>query len=95
VNEAPANAARFRVRGKVQGVFFRASTRNEAQRLGLRGHARNLPDGSVEVLAVGGGDAIAALERWLQHGPAHARVDEVMRSDAADAAEAGDGFVTA
>jgi acylphosphatase len=94
VNEASASAVRFRIRGKVQGVFFRASTRTEAQRLGLRGHARNLADGSVEVLAVGDEGAIAALERWLQHGPPNARVDEVARSDA-DAAEAGAGFVTA
>ena len=94
MSDPATRAARFRIRGKVQGVFFRASTRTEAQRLGLRGHARNLADGSVEVLAVGDDAAIAALERWLQHGPAHARVDEVARSEA-DAAEAGDGFVIA
>ena len=93
MSEAPASAARFRVTGKVQGVFFRASTRTEAQRLGLRGHARNLPDGSVEVLAVGDGNAIDALARWLQHGPPHARVDEVVRGEAA-ATEAGGAFVT-
>lgn len=70
-------AARFLVSGKVQGVFFRASTREQAQRLGLRGHARNLPDGRVEVLAVGEADAVDALARWLQHGPPQARVDAV------------------
>ena len=93
VGDPSTSAARFRIRGKVQGVFFRASTRTEAQRIGLRGYARNLADGSVEVLAVGGDEAIDALERWLQHGPPHARVDEVVRSEA-DAAQAGDGFAT-
>ena len=93
MSEASASAARFRVTGKVQGVFFRASTRTEAQRLGLRGHARNLPDGSVEVLAVGDGNAIDALARWLQHGPPQARVDEVVRGEAV-ATDAGGAFVT-
>jgi acylphosphatase len=68
---------RFLVRGKVQGVYFRHSTRLEANRLGLRGLARNLPDGSVEVLAQGTATAIGELRDWLHHGPAHARVDEV------------------
>ena len=72
-------AARFIVRGKVQGVWFRASTREQAERLGLRGHARNLADGSVEVIAVGDADAIDALERWLHVGPPLARVDSVLR----------------
>lgn len=69
--------ARFIVRGKVQGVWFRASTREQAQRLGLAGHARNLADGSVEVLAAGAADAVARLERWLHDGPPLARVDSV------------------
>ena len=73
-------ATRFIIRGRVQGVFFRASTREQAQRLGLRGHARNLPDGRVEVLAVGTDDAIQQLEQWLQHGPPSARVDHVERA---------------
>jgi len=77
-------AARFLVSGKVQGVFFRASTREQAQRLGLRGHARNLPDGRVEVLAAGEADAIDALAGWLQHGPPQARVDAVQREVATD-----------
>lgn len=70
-------AVRFIVRGKVQGVWFRAGTREVALRLGLAGHARNLADGSVDVLAVGEADAIAQLERWLQDGPPLARVDGV------------------
>jgi acylphosphatase len=64
------SAARFIVRGKVQGVWFRASTREQAARLGLDGHARNLGDGSVEVIAIGDAEALDALERWLHVGPA-------------------------
>lgn len=87
-------AARFLVRGRVQGVRFRIATRDEALRLGLRGHARNLADGSVEVLAAGDDAAIDALQRWLQRGPRLARVDEVARFDANAAAVAGAGFTT-
>ena len=58
-------ARRFTVHGRVQGVFFRDSTRREAQRLGINGHAVNLADGTVEVLAAGPADALAELERWL------------------------------
>ena len=83
---------RFLVRGRVQGVRFRAATRDEALRLGLSGHARNLADGSVEVLAAGEDASLAALQRWLQRGPPLARVDEVVRFEA-DAAGA-EGFVT-
>ena len=75
---------RFLVIGKVQGVYFRHSTRLEANRLGVRGLARNLPDGSVEVLAQGSQSAVQALRQWLHRGPAHARVDTVREYDAAD-----------
>ncbi len=85
------SAARFLVSGHVQGVFFRASTRDQAQRLGLRGYASNLPDGRVEVLAIGEADAIDALERWLQQGPPHAHVQSVVRE--ADADDGREGFV--
>ena len=77
-------AARFLVGGKVQGVWFRASTRDEALRLGLRGHARNLDDGRVEVLAIGDAAAIDALAEWLRHGPPLARVEQVERHPAGD-----------
>ncbi|MCB2264188.1 MAG: acylphosphatase [Candidatus Thiosymbion ectosymbiont of Robbea hypermnestra] len=62
------------VAGRVQGVFFRAATREQAQRLGLTGHARNLPDGRVEVLACGEPDAVAQLREWLRGGPPAAQV---------------------
>lgn len=84
--------ARFLVAGKVQGVCFRASTRDVAVEHGLRGYAMNLPDGRVEVLATGDPNAIEALARWLCHGPPMARVDAVERHPA-DPAEAGQAFV--
>jgi acylphosphatase len=68
---------RFFVFGKVQGVYFRHSARLEAGKLNIRGFARNLPDGSVEVLAQGATAAVEELRRWLGRGPAQARVDEV------------------
>ncbi len=83
------SAARFLVSGKVQGVFFRASTREQARALGLRGHARNLDAGRVEVLAVGDAASIDALAEWLQHGPPSARVDRVERAAAAEDDAAG------
>jgi len=63
--------------GKVQGVYFRHSTRLEARRLALGGYARNLPDGSVEVAAHGPAAAVEQLHRWLHRGPRDARVDAV------------------
>jgi acylphosphatase len=75
-------AATFTIRGKVQGVWFRASTRDQALRLGLGGHALNLPDGGVEVFAQGDADALAALEKWLWQGPPLARVEAVVKGEA-------------
>ena len=69
----------FHISGHVQGVSFRAGTRAQALRLRINGHARNLRDGRVEVIAQGDTDALAALESWLQHGPIGARVDAVER----------------
>lgn len=68
---------RCHVAGRVQGVFFRASAREEAQRLGLTGYARNLPDGRVEVLACGLADAVGELRDWLRRGPPQADVSGV------------------
>lgn len=76
-------AARFIVRGKVQGVYYRVSTRDHAIALGLVGAATNLSDGSVEVTAVGTGNALVELERWLWQGPPASRVVEVLREDVA------------
>ena len=68
---------RFRITGKVQGVYFRHSTRMEAERLALTGYARNLPDGSVEVVAQGSVGAVERLRHWLHQGPKLARVESV------------------
>ncbi len=62
------------VSGRVQGVFFRASTRDRARALGLAGRASNLPDGRVEVIASGREADLAALRRWLRNGPPQAEV---------------------
>jgi acylphosphatase len=74
-------SVRFIVTGRVQGVFYRASTREQALGLGLAGYAKNRSDGSVEVVACGAADALDALERWLRHGPPEARVETVSRED--------------
>ena len=63
------------VSGHVHGVFFRASTREQAQQLGVSGYARNLPDGRVEVMACGADDSVTALCAWLQSGPPQAHVN--------------------
>lgn len=85
-------AARFVVSGRVQGVFFRASTREQAVALGIDGHALNLPDGRVEVLAIGDAVALDELERWLWRGPSAARVDGVERFGLPE--QVGHGFRT-
>lgn len=74
-------ARRFLISGKVQGVFYRASTARVAEQLGVRGHAHNLPDGRVEVLAVGDGAALQALALWLAEGPPKAQVTGVVVHD--------------
>ena len=65
------------VTGRVQGVFFRASTQREAVRLGLTGYAINLADGSVEVLACGEASAVEQLRQWLRVGPPASRVTDI------------------
>ena len=74
-------AARFIVSGRVQGVMFRASAREQALALGLVGHALNLDDGRVEVLASGPPNAVDTLEQWLQNGPQAAEVTKVFREN--------------
>jgi acylphosphatase len=70
-------ARRCYVSGRVQGVFYRASTRQKATELGCSGYARNLPDGRVEVLAVGETQAVHSLLEWLWQGPPAAEVTAV------------------
>jgi acylphosphatase len=68
---------RAMVRGRVQGVCFRAETVAVGRRLGLVGYARNLPDGSVEVVARGAEASLAALIEFLHRGPSLAAVSAV------------------
>ena len=84
---------RFLVFGKVQGVYFRHSTRLEARRLLLRGSACNKHDGSVEVVAHGEAAAVDQLRAWLQRGPPDARVEEVRETAPPDAAALPEQFV--
>ena len=67
----------FTISGKVQGVWFRAGTREQALLLGLSGYAANLADGRVEVQAQGAAEAVARLEQWLWQGPVLATVDSM------------------
>jgi acylphosphatase len=65
------------VHGRVQGVSFRWNAREEARRLGLSGWVRNLPEGTVDVYAVGRDDALERFLAWLGTGPPGARVTRV------------------
>ena len=82
---------RLSASGTVQGVFFRASTRDEARRLGLTGWARNTSDGRVEVEAQGAPDAIDRLIAFCRQGPGHATVTDLNVEDA-DLVDGEQGF---
>jgi len=68
---------KYRVEGRVQGVWFRESTRQQAEKAGISGYARNCTDGTVEVLACGEPEALDRLLEWLHRGPPMARVRAV------------------
>jgi acylphosphatase len=80
---------RYVVSGRVQGVFYRASTETTARRLDLTGWVRNLPDGRVELVACGEEAKLGELEQWLWQGPPHARVEQVTILDVEVQAFAG------
>ncbi len=82
-----SSSYRFVVSGRVQGVYFRESTRQRADALGLSGWVRNLDDGRVEGLACGAAKALAELQRWLHQGPPAARVDALHWEPADEAAQ--------
>ncbi|MFN7698428.1 MAG: acylphosphatase [Deltaproteobacteria bacterium] len=65
------------IRGRVQGVFYRASATREAKRLGLTGWVKNRPDNAVELVAEGEEDQVKDFLAWAQHGPSTARVDKI------------------
>jgi acylphosphatase len=69
------------VAGRVQGVYYRAATAEEAQRLQLDGWVKNLADGRVEVVVTGERESVAALASWLWRGPPAARVDAVQMEE--------------
>jgi len=71
------------IHGRVQGVFYRQSTRKQATALGVTGWVRNRREGTVEVIAQGPADAIEALVHWCHDGPDMARVDTIERTDEA------------
>jgi acylphosphatase len=75
------NRVYLRIRGRVQGVYFRQSTRERAIELGLTGWVRNRRDGSVELVAEGDGNSLQALVNWCKIGPSMAEVTEVERLD--------------
>lgn len=68
---------RVLVSGTVQGVWFRESTRQEADRRGVSGWVRNLPDGRVEAVFEGEASAVDAMVQWCQSGPPNAHVEDV------------------
>lgn len=69
--------AELKIAGKVQGVFFRASTREQARARGLGGWVKNLPDGTVEAVVEGPVDDVEDLVEWAHQGPSSARVENV------------------
>lgn len=71
------NQVKLRIFGEVQGVFFRASTRDKARELGVTGWVKNESDGSVTAVAQGDDDAVKALVEWCHHGPEQAEVSRV------------------
>jgi acylphosphatase len=74
----------YRITGRVQGVFFRAWTREMAEGLGLRGTVRNRLDGSVEAHAAGSGEALGVFEARLREGPPAARVERLEEVDSSE-----------
>jgi acylphosphatase len=82
-------ARRCLVSGRVQGVWYRASTQAKAAELGLTGHARNLDDGRVEVIACGKHEAVSALCDWLWQGSPGSSVRAVEIEDLAPEALGG------
>ena len=69
------------VKGKVQGVFFRASTVTKAHELKLEGWVKNLPTGEVEIFAYGPEDAMISLIAWCHHGSKYSKVSKVLVSE--------------
>lgn len=69
---------RLTIKGKVQGVFYRATAKDFADDMGIKGWVRNLPDRNVEIRATGSKELLQRFIDWCKHGPPKARVDEVI-----------------
>lgn len=83
------------ISGRVQGVFYRGSAAQRARELGVRGYARNLPDGRVEVLACGETQVVQSFVEWLWVGSSASKVTAVEVTDAPGSHGAPAGFHTA
>lgn len=90
MTNAPRACRRYQISGKVQGVYFRVSAREQARALGLDGWVCNLPDGRVEAVAAGTPAALAQFAQWLAVGPPRALVSAV--SSEACEEDPGSGF---
>lgn len=71
----------IRIRGRVQGVFFRSSAQEKARQLGIKGFIRNEPDGTVSAEAEGDDENLASFIEWLKKGPPGARVDDLSSTE--------------
>lgn len=69
------------ISGRVQGVWYRASTKKKAEQLEIKGWAKNLEDGRVEVFACANNEALEILYNWLKQGPPMAKVLDIIRED--------------
>jgi acylphosphatase len=78
MQQLPSIHVTIQVKGRVQGVFFRASTRHAADHLGIRGEVKNLPDGSVWIVAEGEESVVQEFIEWCRHGPPLAKVTDII-----------------
>ena len=76
-----AKSYQLRIKGRVQGVFYRASMRDKARELGINGFVKNMDDGSVYAEIEGSEEVLKTMIEWSNHGPVGARVDEVKVSE--------------
>ena len=81
MSKPPAVACQLRIRGRVQGVYYRASMVEQARRLGAVGWVRNRADGSVQAWVQGAPEVVDALVDWARRGPPQAQVSEVALSE--------------
>lgn len=85
-------SVRLIVSGRVHGVFYRASVRDEAERLGVTGYVRNLPDGTVEVVAHGGQETIERFIAFCRENPGASSVADVKVELVSHACDVLEGF---